>query len=92
MPSQFRLAVALSTCALLLSTPASAVTTTFFDASQTMALAASATTSDTISTDGYLFTYTLDKLFTGGGSTIIGRAQIVQWPVGRTRKPSPPAP
>ena len=82
MPSQFRLAVALSTCALLLSTPASAVTTTFFDASQTMALAASATTSDTISTDGYLFTYTLDKLYTGGGSTIIGRAQIVQWPVG----------
>lgn len=82
MPSQLTLAAATSICALILSAPAGAVTTTFFDASQTMALAASGTTSDTISTEGYLFTYTLDKLFTGGGSTIIGRTQLVQWPDG----------
>jgi len=84
MPSQPSLAAALSTCALLLSTPASAVTTTFFDASQTMAPVTSGTTSDTISTEGYLFTYTLDKLFTGGIglTTPIGRTQLVQWPVG----------
>jgi hypothetical protein len=84
MPSQSSLAAALSTCALLLSTPASAVTTAFFDASQTMTLDTSGTTSDTISTEGYLFTYTLDKLFTGGVrlSTPIGRTQLVQWPTG----------
>ena len=84
MPSKSGLAAALSTCALLLSTPASAVTTTFFDASQTMTLVASGTTSNTISTEGYLFTYTLDKLFTGGVglTTPIGRVQLVQWPVG----------
>ena len=82
MPSKLVLAAAASIYALSLSAPASAVTTTFFDASQTMTLATSGTTSDTISTEGYLFTYTLDKLFTGGGSTIIGRTQLVQWPDG----------
>ena len=82
MSSKLTLAAALSTCALFTSAPASAVTTPFFDASQTMTLVASGTTSDTISTEGYLFTYTLDKLFTGGGSTIIGRTQLIQWPDG----------
>jgi len=82
MPSKLALAAATSICALFLSAPVSAVTTTFFDASQTMTLVTSGTTSDTISTEGYLFAYTLDKLFTGGGSTIIGRTQIVQWPDG----------
>jgi len=82
MSSKLALAAATSTCALFLSAPACAVTTTFFDASQTMTLVTSGTTSDTISTEGYLFTYTLDKLFTGGGSTIIGRTQLVQWPDG----------
>lgn len=79
MPRKLALAAATSICALFLSAPVSAVTTTFFDASQTMTLVTSGTTSDTISTEGYLFAYTLDKLFTGGGSTIIGRTQIVQW-------------
>lgn len=84
MPSKLALATAASLCALFLPVPVHAVTTTFFDASQTMTLVASGTTSDTISTEGYLFTYTLDKLFTGGVglTTPIGRTQIVQWPTG----------
>src|SRR3569832_1624029 len=84
MPSKLALATAASLCALFLPAPVHAVTTTFFDASQTMTLVTSSTTSDTISTEGYLFTYTLDKLFTGGVglTTPIGRTQIVQWPTG----------
>ena len=41
-------------------------------------------TSDTISSEGYLFTYTRDKLFTGGvGLTNpIGRAVRIPWPDG----------
>lgn len=37
---------------------------------------------DSISCQGYLFTYTRDKLFTGGGSTPIGRPVRVNWPTG----------
>lgn len=84
MPSKLALTTAASICALFLPAPVHAVTTTFFDASQTMTLVASSTTSDTINTEGYLFTYTLDKLFTGGVglTTPIGRTQLVQWPTG----------
>lgn len=61
-----------------------ATTTTFFDPSQLAWLIASGVTSDTISTQGYLFTYTRDKLFTGGyGMTEpIGRPVRVPWPNG----------
>src|SRR3569832_2998078 len=84
MPSKLALATAASLSALFLPAPVHAVTTTFFDASQAKTLVTSSTTSATISTEGYLFTYTLDKLFTGGvGLTPpIGRTQIVQWPTG----------
>jgi len=61
-----------------------AATTVFFDSSQTTNLVTSGTTSDTISSEGYLFTVTRDKLFTGGvGLTNpIGRYLRVHWPDG----------
>src|SRR5688500_20168882 len=43
-----------------------ASTTIFFDASQSTNLVTMGTVSDTIHTEGYLFTLTRDKLFTGG--------------------------
>src|SRR5512145_556837 len=61
-----------------------AATTVFFDSSQTTNLVTSGTTSDAISSEGYLFTVTRDKLFTGGvGLTNpIGRYIRVPWPQG----------
>lgn len=58
--------------------------TVFFDSSQVATLVATNATSDTISCEGYSFTYTRDKLFTGGvGLTNpIGRAVRVPWPDG----------
>jgi len=63
---------------------APAVTTVFFNSSQTTNLVASGTTSDTLSSEGYLFTLTRDKLFTGGvGLTNpIGRTVRIPWPDG----------
>lgn len=63
---------------------ASAATTVFFDGLQSYALVSSGTNADTIESEGYLFTYTLDKLFTGGvGMTEpIGRTSQVSWPAG----------
>jgi hypothetical protein len=56
----------------------------FFDNSQIASSVTSGTTSDTISSEGYLFSYTRDKLFTGGvGMTVpIGRPVSVSWPSG----------
>jgi hypothetical protein len=56
----------------------------FFDPSQVATLVTTGTTSDTISSEGYLFTYTRDKLFTGGvGLTNpVGRAVRIPWPDG----------
>lgn len=61
-----------------------AVTTVFFNSTQTANLVASGTTSDTIRTEGYLFTVTRDKLFTGGvGMTNpVGRTVRIPWPDG----------
>jgi hypothetical protein len=63
---------------------ACAATTVFFDASQSTNLVSSGVTSDTIASEGYLFTYTRDKLFTGGvGLTNpIGRTVRIPWPQG----------
>jgi hypothetical protein len=68
----------------LASTAAHGVTTVFFDISQGSNLVASAATSDTIGSQGYLFTVTRDKLFTGGiGLTNpVGRAIRIPWPAG----------
>lgn len=59
-------------------------TTIFFDSAQIVTQVATGTTSDTISSEGYLFTYTRDKLFTGGvGLTNpIGRPVGIVWPQG----------
>lgn len=54
----------------------------FFDSAQIATPVASGVTSDTISCDGYEFTYTRDKLFTGGTGQIIGRTERVHWPDG----------
>lgn len=61
---------------LLSQTSAYAVTTTFFDSNQIATLVATGATSDTISSEGYLFTYTLDKY-----STVV-RLNPVTWPDG----------
>jgi len=57
-------------------------TTVFFDNCQVYTLVASGVTSDTIRSNGYLFTYTRDKLFTGGTGQPIGRPVRVAWPAG----------
>ncbi len=74
----------IAVCSLLFLSSARAGITVFFDSSQVATNVASGVTSDTISSNGYLFTYTRDKLFTGGvGMTEpIGRAERVSWPDG----------
>lgn len=57
-------------------------TSVFFNSSQATNWISSNAASDTISSDGYLFTYTRDKLFTGGTTNIIGRPIRVFWPEG----------
>jgi len=74
-------AAAVVSCCFLY-TPANAATTVFFDSSQIATMVASGITSDTISSNGYLFTYTRDKLFTGGTGQPIGRPVRVPWPDG----------
>lgn len=67
----------------LLPAVSPAVVTSYFDPGQVAAPVATGTTSDTISCAGYLFTYTRDKLFTGGiGPDPIGRPVMVTWPDG----------
>lgn len=61
---------------------AHAGTTIFFNADQTGTVVSSDSTSDTLSSGGYLFTYTRDKLFTGGTGQPIGRPVRVPWPTG----------
>lgn len=70
---------------VVLSGTANAITTSFFNSSQIATSVASGTTSDTISSSGYIFTYTLDKLFTGyadGSGTPTGRSVAISWPNG----------
>lgn len=70
--------------AFLLLQAAQGGTTVFFDPAQIATLVATGTTWDTVSSEGYLFTYTRDKLFTGGvGLTNpIGRPVRIPWPDG----------
>ena len=56
--------------------------TVYFNPNQVATFVGAGTTSDTISCEGYLFVYTRDKLFTGGGSEPIGRAVRIPWPDG----------
>ncbi len=62
---------------------AQGATVVFFNEAQIATPVASGVTWDTISSNGYLFTYTRDKLFTGGiGPDPIGRTVRVPWPAG----------
>lgn len=73
--------VLLVSCWLVIA-PARAFATIFFESCQSATLLNSGVTSDTISSSGYEFTYTLDKLFTGGTGQVIGRPVHVPWPDG----------
>ncbi len=66
------------------ATSAQGATVVFFDGSQSWNQVANGETSDTYSSNGYLFTYSQDKLFTGGvGLTEpIGRTNLTNWPDG----------
>lgn len=76
------LALATSLSCLCFET-ANASSVVFFDASQIATHITSGVTYDTISSSEYLFTYTRDKLFTGGiGPDPIGRYVRVPWPDG----------
>jgi hypothetical protein len=67
----------------LYGTAAQGATVVFFNETQIATPVASGVTWDTISSNGYLFTYTRDKLFTGGiGPDPIGRTVRVPWPTG----------
>jgi hypothetical protein len=68
--------------ALLLPRAADAVVTVYFNPDQVATIVEIGTTWDTISSEGYLFTYTRDKLFTWGGPDPIGRPVRVPWPEG----------
>jgi hypothetical protein len=68
--------------ALLSSADARAAFTVYFDPAQVATFVGAGTTTDTISCEGYLFIYTRDKLFTGGGPVPIGRPVRVAWPTG----------
>lgn len=59
-----------------------AATMTFFNSDQVATLVAEGTTSDKIRSNGYYFTYTRDKLFTGGTGQVIGRPVRIAWPNG----------
>jgi hypothetical protein len=75
---------ALAVCSTLTSVSACASTIVFFSSSQATNLVSTNATSDTLSSEGYLFTFSRDKLFTGGvGMTNpIGRAVRIEWPQG----------
>jgi hypothetical protein len=77
-------AMAVATLALVQPTPACAVTNVLFSINQTTNLVATNINSDTIETEGYRFTLSRDKLFTGGvGLTNpIGRSLRIHWPNG----------
>ena len=72
----------IATLSGLVGLTASAATTVFFDGSEVAAPVALGVTWDTISCRGYQFTYTRDKLFTGGTGQVSGRQVRVPWPDG----------
>ena len=74
--------VAAAVCYCFSNTAVNAEMAVFFDSCQVATPVSSGVTSDTVSSGGYLFTYTRDKLFTGGTGQPIGRAVRVPWPDG----------
>jgi len=81
-PNRLSLVTTIALLACLSPSIALAVVTVYFSPDQVATLVNSGVTSDQISCAGYMFTYTRDKLFTGGGSIPIGRPVRVQWPDG----------
>ena len=70
-------------CAMFCAPTVHAVTTIFFNAAQTTNSVASGATSETISSSGYLFTYSLDNWWSATGSgPPTGRFQSILWPAG----------
>jgi hypothetical protein len=80
------LAAAIGACVLLCAQAGQAVTTVFFNAFQTATVVATNMTSTTISSSGYLFTYSLDKWWYAeinlGPGTPTGRPSSITWPNG----------
>jgi len=75
--------MALSCVLFFIGSGQAANTNVFFNGSQTATVTASNITSVTISSSGYLFTYSQDGYFTGGlGGGPIGRSFSVVWPGG----------
>ena len=68
--------------AVLSAADATAAFTVYFDPGQVAVFEGAGATTDTISCQGYLFIYTRDKFFTGGGPVPIGRPVRVTWPTG----------
>jgi hypothetical protein len=81
-----RLAVAAGACALLRAQAAQAVTIVFFNTAQSAIVISTNATSDTVSSSGYLFTYSLDKWWYPtigiGPGTPTGRPVSITWPSG----------
>ena len=75
------------------ATEANAELVTFFSSPKVADSIVNGVTSETITSSGYVFTHTLDKLFTGGTGAIIGRNVTVPWPLGLTAQAitTPPA-
>lgn len=59
-----------------------AAVTEYFDPGQIATIVEEGPDYDTVTCQGFLFTYTRDKFFTGGGSEPIGRPVRVAWPDG----------
>jgi len=74
--------VVAAVCCVFAGRLANADTTHFFNSCQLATPVASGVTSETISSNGTLFFYTRDKLFTGGTGQPIGRAVRIPWPTG----------
>jgi hypothetical protein len=79
---RFRVLVPAGLIGCIVCAVADAATMTFFSPDQVAALVSQAATSDTIRSQGYLFTYSRDKLFTGGTGQPIGRPVRIAWPTG----------
>lgn len=81
MHQKSALAAIVASCCFMQS-PTHALATVFFESCQAATLLDSGVTSETISSSGYEFFSTRDKLFTGGTGHIIGRTVHVPWPDG----------
>jgi hypothetical protein len=86
MKLQKHLVVAAAGCAFFCAPPVQAVTDVFFNASQTATVVATNMASTTVSSSGYLFTYSLDKWWYAeinlGPGTPTGRPSSITWPNG----------